>query len=203
MIIAIYADDLNLVGTKDTTSYAIALLTTKFEMKDLGKTSFCLGLQIIHVPDGGILLHQASYTRVLLKRFGLAHANPLSAPMMGRSSTSDDPYMSLEEKEEFPNKTRYLAAIGALLYLSTYTRPDISFATSVLARHNQRPRLRHWNGVRHLLRYLRGTKDLGLYYSWRRVQEITSYVDTNFKSDKESRKSQTGYIFLKNNAPIS
>ena len=48
------------------------------------------------------------------------------------------------------------------MYLSTYTRPDISFATSVLARHSQRPGARHWNGVRHLLRYLRGTEDLGL-----------------------------------------
>ena len=44
VIIAIYVDDLNLVGTKDTIPRAIALLTSKFEMKDLGKTSFCLGL---------------------------------------------------------------------------------------------------------------------------------------------------------------
>ena len=62
VIIAIYVDDLNLVGTKETTARAIALLTTKFEMKDLGKTSFCFGLQISHVPDGGMLLHQALYT---------------------------------------------------------------------------------------------------------------------------------------------
>ena len=91
VIITIYVDDLNLVGTKDTTSHAIALLTSKFEMKDLGKTSFFLGLHIIHIPTGGIFLHQATYTRALLKRFGMHQANPLLAPMMERSRTSDDP----------------------------------------------------------------------------------------------------------------
>jgi hypothetical protein len=134
----------------------------------------------------------------------MAYSNPLSAPMMGRSKTNEDPYAPLEEEEEeFPNRTRYLAAVGALLYLATYTRPDIAFATSVLARHNQRPGVRHWNGIRHLLRYLRGTEDLGLYYSRGGVPEITGYADAGFKSDKETGRSQTGYIFLKNNAPIS
>ena len=110
---------------------------------------------------------------------------------MWGSSTFDDPYGPLEEEdeEEFPNKTRYLATVGALLYLSTYTRPNIAFATSVLARHNQRPGIRHWNEVRHLLCYLRGPEDLGLYYSQRGVQEITGYADAGFKSDKEFEKS--------------
>ena len=123
---------------------------------------------------------------------------------MGRNKTSDDPYGPLEEEEEeYLDKTRYLVAVGALLYLSTYTRPEISFATSILVRHNQRPAIRHWSGVKHLLRYLRSTEDLGLYYTQGRVPEITGYADAGFKLDKESGKSQTWYIFLKNNAPIS
>ena len=58
------------------------------------------------------------------------HPSPLSAPMMGRSRTFDDPYRPCEEEEEeFYDRNMYLAVVGALLYLSTYTRPDISFAT--------------------------------------------------------------------------
>jgi hypothetical protein len=130
------------------------LLTNQFEMKLLGKTSFCLGLQISHVP-GGVFLHQTTYTQKLLKRFGMDKSNPLAALMIGRSKTADDPYTACEEEEEeFHDRTQYLAVVGALLYLSTYTRPDISFAVSVLARHSQRPCIRHWNGVKHLLRYL-------------------------------------------------
>ena len=131
-------------------------------------------------------------------------ANPLSAPMIGRSRTFDDPYRPCEEEEEeFYNKNKYLAAVGALLYLSTYTHPHIYFATSVFARHSQRPRVRHWNGVKHLFRCLRGMEDLGLHYTKEGALEIIGYADADFKSDEKSGRSQTGYIFHKNNAPIS
>ena len=140
IIIAVYVDNLNLVGTPATCQHAMDLLTNQFEMKLLGRTSFCLGLQLAHIQGGGILLHQTTYTQKLLKRFGMDKANPLSAPMTGRNRTSDDPYAPCrEEEEEFHNKTQYLVAVGALLYLSTYTRPDISFVVSVLARYSQRP----------------------------------------------------------------
>ena len=146
VVIAIYVDDLNLVETPATCQHAIALLTDQFEMKLLGRTSFCLGLQLTHIRGGGIFLHQTTYTQKLLKRFGMDKAKfPLSAPMIGRSKTSDDPYAPYkeEEEEEFHNRTQYLAAMGALLYLSTYTRPDISFAVSVLARHSQKLGVRY------------------------------------------------------------
>ena len=203
VIIAVYVDDLNLVGTPATCQHAIALLTDQFEMKLLGRTSFYLGLQLTHIRGGGIFLHQTTYTQKLLKRFGMDKANPLSAPMIGRSKTSDDPYAPCKEEEEFHNQTQYLATVGALLYLSTYTCPDISFAVSALARHSQKLGVRHWNGVKHLLRYLRGTEDLGLFYTKGGQEEITGYADAGFRSDEVSGKSQTGYIFIKNNAPIT
>jgi hypothetical protein len=63
--------------------------------------------------------------------------------------------------------------------------------------------MRHWNGVRHVFRYLRGTEDLGIHYTTGGTSEIVGYADARFKLDEISGKSQTGYIFLKNNAPIS
>ena len=135
VIIAIYVDDLNLVGTTATCDHAIQLLTNHFEMKKLGQTTFCLGLQLSHLPGGAIFLHQTTYTRKLLRCFGMDTANPLSTPMIGRSKSSDDPYTPCKEEEaEYQDCGQYLAAVGALLYLSTYTRPDISFAVSILAR---------------------------------------------------------------------
>jgi hypothetical protein len=64
--------------------------------------------------------------------------------------------------------------------LTTHTRPDIAFATSMLARHSQSPTIRHWNGVKHLLRYLRGTADLGLYYRKTDKPEISGYAFSGF-----------------------
>jgi hypothetical protein len=123
--------------------------------------------------------------------------------MIGRSKTNEDPYQPCEEEEEIVDKSRYLTAVGAFTYLTTHTRPDIAFATSMLARHSQSPTIRHWNGVKHLLRYLRGTSDLGLYYRKTDKPEISGYADSGFRTDVAAGKSQTGYIFFKNGAPIS
>ena len=101
----------------------------------------------------------------MLRKFDMDKANPLSAPMIGRSITKDDPYHPCqEEEEEFTDKTRYLAAVGALLCLATFTGLDISFTVSVLARHNHKPSMRHWRDVKHVFIYLRGTEDVGLHY---------------------------------------
>ena len=203
MVVAVYVDDLNLVGSPATYQHVVDLLSTQFEMKLLGKNSFCLGLQISHILGGGIFLHQMTYIQKLLKRFGMDKSNPLSAPMIGCNKITDHPYRPCKEEEEYYDKTHYLAAIGALLYLSTFTGPDISFAMSVLVRHSQRPSICHWNEVKHLLRYLRGTEDLRLLYTQGGTTEIKGYAGAGFKSDKVIGKSQTRYIFLKNNAPIS
>ena len=151
VIIAVYVDDLNLVGTPSACNAATQLLTREFEMKLLGQTTFCIGLQVLHLKDGSIFLSQATYINRILKRFNMIDAHPLSTPMVGRSSKGDDPYRPCEEEEEILGEQYpYLAVVGALLYLATSTRPDISFAVSVLARHSARPTLRHWNGIKHL-----------------------------------------------------
>ena len=203
VIVAAYVDDLNLIGTDSAITRAKTLLTAKFQVKFLGPTTLCLGLQVKHLRDGSLFLHQTAYTQRVLKRFNMDQAHPLSAPLMGRSKTNEDSYSPCEEEEDELDKPRYLAAVGALLYLATYTRPDISFAVSVLSRHSQRPTSRHWAGVKHLLRYLRGTEDLGLHYTRDQDPGLTGYADAGYKSDVKTGKSQTGYIFIKNNAPIS
>ena len=107
-------------------------------------------------------------------------ANSLAAPMIGRSKTKDDPYQPCEEEEEIIDKSKYLTAVGAFTYLTTHTKPDIVFATSILARHSQSPTSRHWNAVNHLMRYLRGTSDLGLFYQKSNHSEILGYANSGF-----------------------
>ena len=60
-IITVYVDDLNLIGTPEELIKTIDYLKKEFEMKDLGKTKYCLGLQIEHCSNG-ILIHQSTYT---------------------------------------------------------------------------------------------------------------------------------------------
>ncbi|KAJ9558226.1 hypothetical protein OSB04_012840 [Centaurea solstitialis] len=140
-IIAVYVDDMNLIGTSKELLETAKILKKEFETKDLGKTRYCLGLQIEHRKDG-ILIHQENYTQ----------------KDSFRPKEDDEEILSLE--------CSYLGAIGALLYLAQCTRPDISFAVNCLARHSNAPTRRHWNGIKDIFRYLKGTTDMGLFYPY-------------------------------------
>jgi hypothetical protein len=122
VIIAVYVDDLNLIGTPQELSEAMDCLKKEFEMKDSGQTKFCLGLQINHCKDG-IILHQTTYTEKILKQFYMDKAHPLSTPMVVRSlDVTKDPFRPLENQNDILGpEVPYLSTIGALMYLSTHT----------------------------------------------------------------------------------
>ena len=123
--------------------YAQDILTKNFDIKYLGQTSYCLGLQVHYVANSGILLHQQAYVQKIFKFFKMDQANLLATPMIRRSKTNDDPYQPREEEEEIIDKPRYFKTAGALTYLTTHTRHEIALATDVVARHSQNPTLRH------------------------------------------------------------
>ena len=77
-IIAVYVDDFNLVGTPEKLTRTTNYLKKEFEMKDLGKTKFCLDLQIEHFLNG-VLVHQSTYIKKVLKCFYMYEAHPLSS----------------------------------------------------------------------------------------------------------------------------
>ena len=203
-IISVYVDDLNIIGTTQDIEEATAYLKTEFEMKDLGKTTYCLGLQLEHTPEG-LLLHQSNYTKKVLEKFNMKDAYPLKTPMVVRSlDVEKDPFKPKEENEEILGpEYPYLSAIGALMYLANGTRPDIAFAVNLLARFSAAPTKRHWNGIKQILRYLRGTEDLGLFFQKKEDLNIVGYTDAGYLSDPHKALSQTGYVFLYGGTAIS
>jgi hypothetical protein len=79
-IISVYVDD-NIIGTTRDIEEAMAYLKTEFEMKDLGKTKLCLGLQLEHLPEG-VFVHQSTYTKRALETFNMDECHPLRTPMI-------------------------------------------------------------------------------------------------------------------------
>ena len=74
-----------------------------------------------------------------------------------------DPFRPKKDEEEILEpEVPYLSAIGALLNLAQCTRPDIFFTVNLLARYSNAPTRRHWNAVKDIFRYLKGSTDLGL-----------------------------------------
>jgi hypothetical protein len=143
-IISVYVDDLNIIGTELDINESRDHLKTEFEMKDLGKTKFCLGLQLEHIPMG-ILVHQSAYVQKILEKFNMDKVYPSKTLMVVRALEKDsDPFRPRQEGEEvLGSEYSYLTAIGALMYLANNTNPFIAFVVNLLARFSAAPTIRH------------------------------------------------------------
>ena len=98
-IISVYVDDLNIIGHVQDINEARNHLMTEFEMKDLGQTKFCLGLQLEHIPLG-IFVYQATYIQKNLKKFNMDKAHPTKTSMVVRSlDLNKDPFRPRDEGE--------------------------------------------------------------------------------------------------------
>ncbi len=173
---------------------------SRFQVKDLGEASYFLGMELTRDRQAGWLkVAQTRYITELAERFGLQDAKPAPTPM----SHSIELEVANDEKPAMPNGTEYRALIGGLMYLVVCTRPDIAYAVCALARYSQAPTLEHWNAAKRILRYLYGTRTMGLCYNKHSSGEVTGYADADWGGCVNTRKSTTGYVFVRNGGAIS
>ena len=89
------------------------------------------------------------------------------------------------------------------MYLANCTRLNIDFYVNLLARYSSTSTQRHWNDINHILRYLKRTIDMDLFYSKESKQQLLRYADARYLSDPYKVKSQTRYVFNYNKIVIS
>jgi hypothetical protein len=132
----------------------------------------------------------------MLSRYGFESIKPVTMPMdpSMHFSTSQSP-KTTQEFAEMKDKP-YREAVGSLMYASLGTRPDITYAVSVLSKFADNPGLVHWNAAKRVFAYLAGTKDLWLTYGDSSA-ELEGYTDAD-GSMHEDRKAISGYAFLLN-----
>ena len=96
----------------------------------------------------------------------------------------------------------YASAVGSLMYAMLCTRPDIYFAMGMVSRYQSAPDKEHWIAIKHILKYIRRTRDYMLVYQDESLEPI-GYTDSDFQSDIDSRKSTSGYVFTFGGGAIS
>lgn len=126
----------------------------------------------------------------------MIECNPLSTPMEQNLKLT-----SIEGKE-FEDATKYRQLVGSLNYLTT-TRPDISFVVGILSRFMQKPCEGHWSTAKRVLRYLKGTQDLGIKYTQVDDFSLIRYSDSDFDGDKETGVSTSGYAMSLGSRAVS
>ena len=164
-------------------------------MKDLGSTRQILGMQILHDRKAKKLwLSQEKYIEQVLERFNMKHAKPVSTPLGAHFKLRKKSCSSSKKEKKDIALTIYSSVVGSLKYAMVYTQPDIAHAIGVVSRFMVNPGKDHWEAVKWIFRYLRGSSKLCLTFGDSKLV-LEGYVDEDWAGDLDGRKSTSGYLF--------
>jgi hypothetical protein len=228
-LIGLYVDDCLISGEAEEIKRMKQILSNTYKMKDLGPVKLILGMEIQRTKNE-IKIYQRSYIREILERFNMSECKKVDTPIEEKrdeckskkkssyttnnsmkngknKKMKNDNEWNSEERNLPVDKELYYQAVGCLNYLACTSRPDISYATSVIASHASDPRSENWTQVKRILRYLSGTINYSLTYSNDTTQisyrKIVAYSDASYAPNNLSRKSHGAYIFMYNGGAIS
>ncbi|WVZ94313.1 hypothetical protein U9M48_040219 [Paspalum notatum var. saurae] len=185
LIVQIYVDDIIFGGSSHALVSSFAeQMSREFEMSLMGELQFFLGLQIKQGLEG-TFVHQAKYTRDILKKFNMGDSKPMITPM------STNTALDADEDGEAVDQKEFRGMIGSLLYL-TAIRPDIQFAVCLCAHYQASPRTSHRQAVKRIFRYLKFTPELGLWYYSGSSLSLRGFSDADHAGCRIDRKSTSG-----------
>ncbi|KAE8903405.1 hypothetical protein PF010_g28707 [Phytophthora fragariae] len=166
-------------------------LRDKYDVKCLGDVSWFLGMRIkVDVKTGTTSIDQYQFAKEVLRRFEMENCKPAHLPL-----NSGIFLVRGDEDDLLSDHVPYRAAVGALLYLSRVSRPDLAFAVNQVAAHANKPKVFHWTAVKQILRYTAGTTDMALIY--RRQEDATPvelFSDADWANNTEDKKSISGVL---------
>jgi hypothetical protein len=171
------------------------MMANEFEMSMIGELSYFLGLQIKQMKNG-TFVSQGKYIKDMIKKFGLQDAKPMSTPM----GTNDQ--LGVDASGNMVDQKQYRSMIGSLLYV-TASRPDVMFSVCKCARYQASPRESHLKATKRILRYLKGTHDVGLWFPKESNFELIGYSDSDYGGCKIDRMSTSDTCQLLGRSLIS
>ncbi|GJW01068.1 retrovirus-related pol polyprotein from transposon TNT 1-94 [Tanacetum coccineum] len=182
LLVQVYVDDIIFASTNTIMSNEFAnLMTTKFKMATMGQMSLFLGLQISQSPRG-IFLNQSKYASKIIKKYGLLTSDSVYTPMVEKNKLYEDLQGTPVEA------TLYRGMIGSLMYLKS-SRPNLIYAVCLCVRYQAKHTEKHLNEVKRIFRYLKGTINMGLWYSKDTGMSLIAYADTDHAGCQDTRHS--------------
>nr|GEW12054.1 retrovirus-related Pol polyprotein from transposon TNT 1-94 [Tanacetum cinerariifolium] len=122
---------------------------------------------------------------------------PVPTPLAPHSKLSSPEFPKSEEDKKDMSRVLYSTAVGSLMYAMVCTRPNLAHAVSVVSRYMHNPGKMHWEVVKCIIRYLKGTINIGLSFEKGRASPkgVVGYLDSDYASDLDAKKSLSSYIF--------
>jgi hypothetical protein len=166
-------------------------LEAEWELTDLGEPVMIVGIEIA-LSDHSVMISQRRYLESILQKEHMDKANAVGMPL--------DPNVVLEPNPDGSAGDRsnsYARLIGELQFIANATRPDIAHAISRLSSYTANPTMQHITALKHVLRYLSGTRTYGITYGdvLGHPNPFLGYADAAFMNSDE-QKLTTGYVFM-------
>ena len=138
-------------------------------------------------------LSQESYIEKVLERFNMSKAKAVCSPLAGHLKLSSKKCPISEKDMKEMSKVPYTFAVGSLMYAMVCTRPNITHVVGVVSRFLTNPGKEHWEAVKWILRYLRGTSKVCLCFGSGEPM-LAGYTDLDMAGDVDSTKSISGFM---------
>nr|GEY21062.1 retrovirus-related Pol polyprotein from transposon TNT 1-94 [Tanacetum cinerariifolium] len=185
LVVHVYVDNIIFGSTHPRYTQLLSdLMKSRFEILMMGEMTFFLGLQVNHTPYG-ILINKSIYVLEILKKYGMKSCDPVGTPIEIRDK------LDLDQNGTPVDAMKYRSMIGGLMYL-TSSRPAIVHATCLCARYQAKPTEKHLKEVKRIFRYLRGTVNMGLWYTKDFDFELTGFSDADYAGCEDTFKSTSG-----------
>jgi hypothetical protein len=155
-VLQIYVDIIFGSTNQDSCEEFGKIMANEFRMSMISELSYFLGLQINQLKNG-TFVSQGNYIKDMLKKFGMEDAMAISTPMGTNGSLDSDTSGNMVDQN------MYRSMIGSLLYM-TASRPDVMFRVCICARFQASPRESHLKATKRILRYLKHTQNVELWY---------------------------------------
>jgi transposase InsO family protein len=203
--VIIWVDDFLFMHEQESTWQSfLKALRERFTVPTVGDLNSFLGMSIVYNPTLRVMhVSQVNTVNNLLERAQMADCNAVSTPcVVGCVFTKTD----CPEVPDPIQVTKYRALVALANFISCWTRPDITFTVNKLCKYMSNPGAVHWQALKHLLRYLKGTSQLGLYYDFGQqteVQGLHGYSDASYADCPDTSKSTIGYVFYYGGAILS
>ena len=203
IIVLVHVDDCMIAGTSIALILRFKIEIAKFvAITDLGELHWILGIEVKRVRENRTIhLSQKSYIESMLRRYGFEDLKPVSLPMEASIRLTSTQSPTTTQEIAHMRNIPYQEAVGSLMYASLGTRPDITYAVQTVSRFSKNPGHAHWEAVKRIFRYLKGTKEYWLTYGGQQ-KELKGYADAD-GSMAEDRHAISGYAFLLHGGAVS
>jgi hypothetical protein len=178
-------------------------LANSFVMKDLGAAKKILGMRITRDrKNRKLTLSRGEYIEKVLERFRMQNEKLDSTPLENHFKLTKEMCPKTQEEIEYMSRVPYSSAVSSLMYAMVFTRPDIAHVVGIVSMYMNNPGKEHWEEVKWILMYLKGTATHALCFGGSNTI-LQRYVASDIESDKDRRRSTTGYVFTIGGTTVS